>query len=227
MTVRSIVLAGLAALGLGQPQRAAAQDIDPRLAESIEWYTGVAGTVDDERAADLLRQAVADEDPVSVMWLARVHSTGRMGFEEDPDHARALANGVIEQVRALADQDLTEAEFLMGTAYAEGLGVELDPVEAVAWYRKAASDGHVLAQHNLGNVHFAGTGVEQSDSLAVAWWLQAAQQGDAIPALRLGMMYEEGRGVAADLDEARRWYQESAARGNAAAAAALDRLATR
>lgn len=226
MTARSTVLA-VVTVGLAPPVTGATQEVDPRLAESIEWYTGVAGTVDNERAAELLRQAVADEDPVSIMWLARVHSTGRMGFEHDRDRALALSSGVIDQVRALADQDLAEAQFLIGTAFAEALGVEQDPVEAVAWYRRAALQGHVLAQHNLGNVYFSGTGVEQSDSLAVVWWRLAAQRGDAIPALRIGMMYEDGRGVEADLGEARRWYQESAARGNADATAALERLDAR
>jgi TPR repeat protein len=227
MTVRSIVLASVAVAVLAHPGDAAAQELDPRLAESIEWYTGVAGTVDNERAADLLRQAVADEDPISVMWLARVHSRGRMGFEEDPERARALAAGVIDQVRAVADSGLAEAQFLMGTAHAEALGVEKNPLEAVVWYLRAAVSKHVLAQHNLGNVYFEGEGVEQSDSLAVIWWLEAARQGDAIPALRLGMMYEEGRGVPANRDEARRWYRESAVRGNADAAAALERLQAR
>jgi TPR repeat protein len=158
------------------------------------------------------------------MWLARVYSRGRMGFEEDPEHARALADVVVERVRGLADDGVAEAQFLMGTAYAEALGRELDASEAVVWYERAAAQGHVLAQHNLGNVHFSGDGVPQNDSLAVVWWLQAAEQGDAIPALRLGMMYEEGRGVAADLDAARRWYGEAAVRGNAAALEALARM---
>lgn len=227
MTVRSTLFASVAVAVLGHPGHTTAQELDPRLAESIEWYTGVAGTVDNERAAALLREAVADQDPLSVMWLARVLSRGRMGFDEDPERARALAASVVDRVRAIADLGLAEAQFLMGTAHAEALGVEKNSLEAVVWYLRAAVSKHVLAQHNLGNVYFDGEGVEQSDSLAVIWWRQAAEQGDAIPALRLGMMYEEGRGVTADLDEARHWYEESAARGNADAAAALERFGAR
>jgi TPR repeat protein len=209
------------------PSAAASQQTDPLLLESVEWYTGVAGRVDNERAAELLREAAADADPLSLMWIARVHSRGRMGFAEDPERARAVASRVIERVEELAAQGEAEALFLMGTAYAEGLGVEVDPEEAVLWYRRAAELGNVLAQHNLGNVHFAGEGVPQSDSLAVEWWLKAASQGDAIPALRLGTMYEDGRGVTRDLAEARRWYGESASRGNQAAEEALQRLESR
>ncbi len=203
---------------------AAAQALDPKLDESIQLYTGVAGRVDNERAAELLLEAIEDEDPISVMWLARVYSTGRMGFDEDPEQARAIASSVIQRIGELAGAGEPEAVFLMGTAYAEGLGVDTDPEEAVVWYRRAGDLGNVLAQHNMGNVYAAGTGVPQSDSLAVEWWLKAAEQGDAIPQLRLGTMYEEGRGVDADLDEAIRWYRASAARGNTAAQEALDRL---
>jgi len=206
------------------PDAVASQQTDSLLLQSVAWYTGVAGRVDNERAAELLREAAADDDPVSLMWIARVHSRGRMGFDEDPERARAIAARVLPHVAELAERGEAEALFLMGTAYAEGLGVESDPAEAVVWYRRAADQENVLAQHNLGNVYFSGEGVAQNDSLAVAWWLKAANQGDAIPALRLGAMYEEGRGVARDLAEAMRWYRESASRGNVAAREALRRL---
>jgi len=222
--VQLLVLGAAVAALLAFPSPAASQHTDSLLLQSVEWYTGVAGRVDQGRAAELLREAAADEDPVSLMWIARVHSRGRMGFAEDPERDRAIAAGVIDRVEELAERGEAEALFLMGTAYAEGLGVESDPAEAVTWYRRAAAEEHVLAQHNLGNVYFAGEGVPQSDSLAVEWWLEAAHQGDAIPALRLGAMYEEGRGVTRDLAEARRWYRESASRGNEAAQAALQRL---
>jgi uncharacterized protein len=198
--------------------------VDPRLAEAVGWYTGTAGRVDDARAHALLLEAVADGDPISRMWLARCHSTGRMQFERDPARARAIASEVLATIRDLAARGEVEAVFLMGTAYDEGLGVEEAPVEAATWYRRAADRGHVLAQHNMGNLHEAGRGVPKDEALAVVWWRRAAEQGDAIPMLRLGTMYEEGRGVARDLEQAKAWYGRSAARGNARAKEALARL---
>lgn len=201
-----------------------AQVPNPRLDEAIRLYTGVAGRVDDAAAARLLEAAVADGDTLAVMWLARVHSRGRMGFPEDRDTASSLATTVIGGVRALAEAGVPEALFLMGSAHAEGLGVPVDPEEAVRWYRRAAAHGHVLAQHNLGNAYVSGTGVPPSDSLAMVWWRKAAVQGDAIPSFRLGTMYEEGRGVAPDPVEALRWYRQSAARGYEPARRAVERL---
>ena len=198
---------------------------DPRLLEAIEWYLGTTGRVDDDRARELLSAAAEDpDDTLAVMWLARVHSTGRMGFEADPPRARAIATGVIDGVQALAVDGDVEAQFLMGTAYDEGLGKEVDHAEALRWYRRAAFRGHVLAAHNVGNVYRDGRGVEADMSTAVMWWLRAARAGDVIPQLRLGEAFEAGNGVPRSIDTATEWYRRAAAAGNQAARQALARL---
>ncbi len=194
------------------------------LVEAIRWYTGEAGSVDDTRARTLLESVAAEGDVLATMWLARVHSTGRMTFPADKAKAIEIARTVLVDVERLANEGIGEASFLMGTAYAEGLAVTADPTQAIAWYRKAAALDITLAQHNLGNVYASGTGVEQSDADAVYWWLKAAEKGDAIPQFRLAEMYEQGRGVEKDIEQAIGWYRESNRRGNQNAAAALERL---
>lgn len=194
------------------------------LSESIKWYTGEMGVVDDDRARLLLASAVETGDPLARMWLARVYSTGRMTFAADKAKAISTAESVITEIEILANKGDTEAMFLMGTAFAEGLAKPVDAQLAAAWYLKAAQNGNTLAIHNMGNVYASGTGVLQSDEQAVKWWREAAEKGDAIPQLQLGTMYEEGRGVERDVDQAMNWYSQSASRGNQAAAAALKRL---
>ncbi len=199
--------------------------MDPALATAIGWYTGVGvSEVSDLRARESLEEALADPDPLSTMWLARVHSTGRMGYERDRDKAKNLAAGVIEEIEAAAGNHLAEAVFLMGTAYDEGLGKEENADSATAWHRRAAEMGHVLGEHNLGNAYRSGRGVPVDLTLAVEWWTKAAEKGDAITQLRLGEAYEAGDGVAQDLVQSRMWYAMAAAVGNAAAAEALVRM---
>jgi len=205
---------------------AQALPIEPHLAQVVGYYTGTIGEVDDPRAHDVLVEVAADGDTLAQMWLARCYSRGRMLFDRDEARARALPT-LIDDVAALAAQDSSEAAFLMGTAYAEGLGVDADLGLAIAWYHRAADLGNVLAQHNLGNAYRAGDGVAQDSGIAVYWYRQAANQGDALPSFWLGQMYEEGEGVPADLDLATRWYEDSAGRGNARAAEALARLRSR
>lgn len=196
----------------------------PALVEAIDHYTGVAGAVDDGRARDLLEQGAATGDPLAVMWVARVHSTGRMGYPRDEERAREIAAGVMRKVQRAAESGVIEAVFLMGTAYDEGLGKPVDPVLAASWHRRAAERGHVLGAHNLGNAYAEGRGVGEDPAQAVEWWTRAAERGDAITQLRLGEAYEAGRGVARDLNAAREWYGRAAAAGNAQAREALDRL---
>ncbi len=202
----------------------APQEPDPVLLEAIDWYTGVAGSVDNDRARELLEEAIAGGEPLSMMWLARVHSTGRMGFAQDEERAREIAEGVIGKVQRAAESGVLEAIFLMGTAYDEGLGRPIDHERAALWHRRAAERGHVLGAHNIGNQYSEGRGVAEDPALAVEWWTLAAEKGDAITQLRLGESYEAGRGVTLDLDAAWDWYARSAAAGNQDAQAALERL---
>ncbi len=197
----------------------------PVLVAAIDHYTGVAGAVDDARARELLEEAVAGGGPLALMWLARVHSTGRMGFARDEQRARELAGSVIRRVRRAAESGVLEAVFLMGTAYDEGLGAPVDPARAAIWHRRAAERGHVLGAHVLGNQYAEGRGVAEDAGRAVEWWTRAAAEGDAITQLRLGEAFEAGRGVARDLTRARMWYERAAEKGNEQAREALRRLA--
>ena len=145
-------------------------------------------------------------------------------FEQDETRAREIAAEVIDDVRRLADANHHEAAFLMGTAYAEGLGVEANQELALAWYYRAANLGNFLAQHNLGNAYREGNGVPLDAGIAAYWYRLAADQGDALPCFWLGEMYERGEGLPQDLAQALRWYRTAASRGRDDAKAALERL---
>lgn len=229
-----LVAGASAAPGCTAP--AASPPVEPsaELLEAVDWYTGVAGRVDDDRARALLERAAGSADArpdddapanaLAFMWLARVHSRGRMGFARDDEKARRLAGTVIGAVEASALAGVLEAVFLMGTAYDEGLGKPVDPALAARWHRRAAERGHVLGAHNLGNAYSEGRGVPLNPTQAVAWWTQAADKGDAITQLRLGEAHEAGRGTPLDLEAAADWYRRAADAGNAQAAEALERL---
>ncbi|MDE2783240.1 MAG: tetratricopeptide repeat protein [Gemmatimonadota bacterium] len=197
---------------------------DPVLLEAVDWYTGVAGAVNDERARELLEEAVAGGGALAAMWMARVHSTGRMGFPQDEERARRLAGSVVRKVQRAAESGVLEAVFLMGTAYDEGLGRPVDAERAAVWHRRAAERGHVLGAHVLGNQYSEGRGVAEDPALAVEWWTRAAEEGDAITQLRLGEAYEAGRGVGQDRDRALDWYGRASRAGNQQAREALARL---
>ncbi|HHF6253696.1 TPA: tetratricopeptide repeat protein, partial [Haemophilus influenzae] len=78
----------------------------------------------------------------------------------------------------LAEQGDAQAQFNLGTMYADGRGVKQDDVEAVKWFRKAAEQGVANAQAMLGFLYFLGKrGVQVNKSLAKEWFGKACDNG--------------------------------------------------
>ena len=108
-------------------------------------------------------------------------------------------------------------QFVLGTCYGSGRGVEKDAVEAVKWYHKAAEQGYAAAQYNLGAIYATGQGVTKDEAEAVRWYRKAADQGSAAAQFNLGVIYEDGRGIPKNEAEAVQWYCKAADQGFAAA----------
>jgi uncharacterized protein len=97
-------------------------------------------------------------------------------------------------LRALAEKG-NAAQYKLGTAYDEGLGVSKDYVEAFKWFRLAAEQGHVHSQFRVGEMYMSGDGVAKNDAEAVKWFRKAAEQGLANAQGMLGIMYAKGQAV--------------------------------
>ena len=85
-----------------------------------------------------------------------------------------------------------------------------DAVEAMAWYRLAANQGHAGSQYNLGVAYAEGNGVPQHDVQAIKWWRKAAERGYARAQYNLGVRYSRGEGVARDDVQAVEWWDKAA-----------------
>ena len=92
-----------------------------------------------------------------------------------------------------------------------------DFAEAVNWFRKAADQGHAVAQFSLGVMYNKGHGVEKNERETVAWFRKAAEQGYAPAQCNLGVSYEVGRGVEKNEREAVAWFRKAAEQGDTAA----------
>jgi TPR repeat protein len=107
----------------------------------------------------------------------------------------------------LAEKGDAAAQFLLGTLYAEGNGVEQNDATAFMWFQRAANQGNAAAQYNVGASYAEGTGVEKSDVDAAKWFQRAANQGMAYAQLNLGLLYAAGNGVPQDSVEALKWLE--------------------
>ena len=86
----------------------------------------------------------------------------------------------------------------IGWLYHQGLSVEKDLEKAAEWYRKAAEQEYVIAQHNLGTMYEHGWGIEQSYAEAVKWYQFGVDKAYGPSLFNLGMLYLNGLGVKAD-----------------------------
>jgi TPR repeat protein len=64
--------------------------------------------------------------------------------------------------------------------YEDGLGVEKDLQQAVAWYRAAARHGDSRGQYDLANLYMLGKGVSLDYVSAYYWYAEAASQGESL-----------------------------------------------
>ncbi|MEE8314005.1 MAG: tetratricopeptide repeat protein, partial [Myxococcota bacterium] len=97
--------------------------------------------------------------------------------------------------RLAAEQGYPEAQWLLGDAYARGLGVEPDLEAAVRWYRAAAERGHARAGYELGLAFQQGRGIPRSMLEAARWFRTAAEAGDPDAQFEFGKLCFEGRWV--------------------------------
>jgi TPR repeat protein len=63
--------------------------------------------------------------------------------------------------------------------YKNGEGVPKDFIKAAEWYKKAADQGHTVAQMNLGNCYKFGEGVPKDLAKSVEYYRKSAIQGRA------------------------------------------------
>jgi TPR repeat protein len=117
-----------------------------------------------------------------------------------------------------------EVDFQRGWDYYNGRGVEKDFAKAAEYYRKAADQGHALAQYNLGYAYSKGEGVAEDKAEGARWYRKAAEQGFALAQCNLGVAYRNGEGVAKDLAEAIRWIRKAAEQGFVLAQQVLDAM---
>lgn len=87
------------------------------------------------------------------------------------------------KLRQAAEQGDAQAQYdLAYLYYKSGIDPEITGVtrserQAAHWYRKAAIQGHILAQYNMAVLHLQGHGVERDAVMAYAWLLLASGNG--------------------------------------------------
>ena len=81
---------------------------------------------------------------------------------------------------------------VVGDLYWQGRGAAADPVEAVAWYRRAAVRGGELAMLALARAHYRGRGADPDPDAVRFWLLQAVSRSQPRAMLELSIYTRYG-----------------------------------
>lgn len=101
----------------------------------------------------------------------------------------------VREWRPLAEAGNRDAQFNLGLAYENGLGVPADARAAERWYRRAAEQEDRQAQAYLAEMYAKGLGIPRDDVEALHWYRRAAERGHAAAQYNVGLFYALGRGA--------------------------------
>ena len=214
--VSPMILSGLLILGsTGLPAMAQeAQKVSAALGadlfrEGWKYDQGLGTSINISQAFRLYQKAAALGNPLAKGRLARFYFSGN-GVQSDEGQAARLARDAFPGVLRAAQRNDAVAQMIVGTMYADGLGVARDSTEALHWLQKSADQNLPLAKANLGVVYENGRGVPMDITEAVKRFREAADQNSAMGQAYLGDLYHQGRGVQRDDVNAARLYRLSA-----------------
>ena len=75
----------------------------------------------------------------------------------------------LKQLLPLVEPSDAGAQLLLGRMYDKGEGVPKDFIEASRWYRKAAEQGHVVAQSHLAAIFQGDHSIAAPNFFLIAW----------------------------------------------------------
>src|SRR5688572_11831640 len=138
------------------------------------------GDIADREILKAFQELAEAGDVRGKMWIARFYNMGRATLPKQPEVAQEMAKGVFAAVVELAEKNNVEAQFLLGAAYHQGLGVEPDFERAALWYGRAVKNGHVTSMNNLATMVALGHGVEPDITRARRLFLRAIEGGSKL-----------------------------------------------
>lgn len=224
-------------------QAAANGDVDAMTNLGLMQLSGGTGIPKDAKAGmDLLTKAAEKDYGRAQYMLGLVYGSDMFG-SADKEKAKywlgkAAAKGnkkaaavlrtldkapppeSLETVKKKAEAGDAEAEYILGSRYAQGWGVDKDSDAALKWLLLSAGQGHPLAQSDVA-VRLLNA---NRTAEAIDWMTKAANKGVTNSQYELASIYLDGRLVQADRDKAVFWFKKAADAGDTRAIEALKQL---
>lgn len=145
----------------------------------------------------------------------------------DPAAQLQLPDNASAELRDLARKAIAgdaNAEYEIGTVFAQGVGVPQSYEHAAYWYRRAADQGKADAAYAFGFLWEQGLGVPRDAREAMTWFRRASVTGNPRGAYEVGRLYEAGELGPPNPVMAAGWYRIAAKAGDEQGKQALARL---
>ena len=160
------------------------------------YYNGELGTPDEERAINYFKEAANYGNAYSAYILGLIYREKN----ETPQNEKISCNYTILS----AAQGCVDAQALYGYYRLIGYGTEKDSIDAVSWYKKAATNNNVAAICTLPYFYY-----EAQDNDSTIFWGQRSECCDSVDIQYLvGAAYYNKE----KYDEAESWWKKSAAK---------------
>lgn len=148
----------------------------------------------------------AERDPAIETLMVNAQKYYWGGKEVRQNLPRAFAYYLLA-----AQKGDTEAQFIVGGMYFQGIGTEKNPKEAFKWLYKAAENGESTpkSQKILGQAFLMGSVVPQNYTESLQWYQRAAENGDHDAQNELAFLYYVGKGVEQDFKKSFEWFEKA------------------
>jgi len=223
-----IALIVIAIVILSNPGKSTQQKMEESnliLEQAIGYYTGITGEVNYDKAKPLFLKAAEVDNPLAKLWLARCYISGRASFEIDSGKAQNIAKPYIGKITDMAEEGNANAQFLLGSSFVDGLGLDISKDRAFYWYNLSADQGYSIAQYYLGIQLLTGRGTEKDPDRGMQLIHTAAEQGlaSAVKYVAVNFLWE-GKGVELDTDQGLKWLRKAVSLGDPNACVILGSL---
>lgn len=180
-----------------------ATEITITINQQLEAAKEAYFTNEHTKSINILIPLAEEGHPEAQYYLGLVYSAPSLKAEQ---HTQA-----IKYLLLAANQNHAPAMFKIGLNYDEGIGVQLNPLTALDWYRKSEK---VSRNNKLNNLTFTTQPNFDTNPTPFNKILtsieKSANQGDAEAQFQLARVYDLGQEVTYSISQAFRWYKAAA-----------------
>lgn len=182
-----------------------------------QYYRGQGVEQDFEKAFSLFTMAATDTSKPNAYAQYQLGRMCKEGIGTDADHSaseqwyRQAYQGFLQMEQAMADDKLY---YRLGSMNLSGTGTDVDLLQAMLYFEKAAELGNVDALYGLGKLYLRKDFEEYDPAKAAEYLEEAAKQEHSYAQYLLGKLLFRGEDAPQNLEAAIQWLEKSANQDN-------------